>query len=130
MHGSIMFSKIDLSSRYHQISVNKYVFCTHEVTFVNFVVGSHGVKVDEEKENSIKDWPTPKTIGEVRSFHGHARFYRRFVKDFGTLTTPSNEIVKKKVFVLNGRKAKREPSKYFSTLKLQFLLRKMYQGPR
>ncbi|RDY13231.1 hypothetical protein CR513_01882, partial [Mucuna pruriens] len=39
-----------------RINLEKCVFCTHEVTFLGFVVGSRGVKVDKEKVKAIQDW--------------------------------------------------------------------------
>ena len=66
-----------------------------KVVFLGYVVNAKGIEVDEEKVNAINEWPTPKSITMVRSFHGLASFYRRFVKDFSVLATPLTEIVKK-----------------------------------
>ena len=53
--------------------------------------------MDEENVRAIQEWLTPKSITEVRSFHGLTSFYRRFVKYFSTLTTFLIEIVKNSV---------------------------------
>ena len=61
------------------------------------MVSTSGVSVDSEKVDTIMNWERPKSIFEICSFLGLARYFRRFIKDFSRLAAPITRLTRKEV---------------------------------
>ena len=59
------------------------------------IISSEGIKVDKAKIDLIINLPNPKTVKDIRSFLGHAGFYRRFIKDFSSISKPLSNLLQK-----------------------------------
>ena len=53
--------------------------------------------MDKAKVDVIANLPPPKNIKDIRSFLGHAGFYRRFIKDFSKIARPLTNLLYKDV---------------------------------
>ena len=58
-------------------------------------ISAAGVEVDQAKVSIIKTLLPPTTIKGIRSFLGHAGFYRRFIKDFSKISRPLCRLLEK-----------------------------------
>ncbi|CAN6459353.1 unnamed protein product [Victoria cruziana] len=72
-------------------------FMVREGIVLGHVVSERGIEVDRAKVETIAKLAPPSCVREVRSFLGHARFYRRFIKDFSKISRPLCNLLAKDV---------------------------------
>ena len=59
------------------------------------MISAVGLEVDQEKVSTIRNLMPPTTVKGIRSFLGHARFYRRFIGDFLKIARPLCRLLEK-----------------------------------
>jgi hypothetical protein len=60
-------------------------------------VSERGIEVDRAKIDVIEQLPPPINVKGIRSFLGHAGFYRRFIKNFSYVARPITDLLAKDV---------------------------------
>ncbi|GJU66869.1 reverse transcriptase domain-containing protein [Tanacetum coccineum] len=74
---------------------SKCEFWLQEVHFLGHVVNQNGIHVDPSKIEAVKNWKTPTTPSEIRSFLGLAGYYRRFIANFSKIAKPLTSLTQK-----------------------------------
>nr|GEX46296.1 reverse transcriptase domain-containing protein [Tanacetum cinerariifolium] len=77
------------------ISEEKSYFMVKEGIVLGHKISKQGIEVDKAKVDVITKLPHPTTIKGIRSFLGHAGFYRRLIKDFLKIARPMTDLLEK-----------------------------------
>ncbi|GJR13449.1 reverse transcriptase domain-containing protein [Tanacetum coccineum] len=70
-------------------------FMVKEGIVLGHKISRKGIEVDKAKIDVISKLPHPTTVKGIRSFLGHAGFYRRFIKDFSKISRPMTHLLEK-----------------------------------
>ena len=60
----------------------KCPFFRRSVTFLGHMVSEKGIVPDPSNVDKVQNYPTPRSVAEVRGFLGLASYYRKFIPDF------------------------------------------------
>jgi hypothetical protein len=79
------------------LSSEKSHFMVQEGIVLGHIVSKRGIKVDRAKVELIENLPLSTSMKQIRSFLGHAGFYRRFIKDFSKISRPLCSLLAKDI---------------------------------
>ncbi|KAG7564179.1 Reverse transcriptase domain [Arabidopsis suecica] len=68
-------------------------FMVREGIVLGHKISEKGIEVDRAKIEVMVQLQPPRSVKDVRSFLGHAGFYRRFIKDFSKLARPMTRLL-------------------------------------
>nr|GEU46770.1 reverse transcriptase domain-containing protein [Tanacetum cinerariifolium] len=70
-------------------------FMVKKGTVLDHKISKNGIEVDKAKVDLIANLSHPTTVKGIRSFLGHAGFYRQFIQDFSKIARPMTHLLEK-----------------------------------
>ena len=77
------------------IKLEKCKWKIRKVEFLEVVIGPERIKIEEEKEKDVLDWPIPKGVKNIQKFLRLVNYYCQSIKDFVAIARPLHDMVKK-----------------------------------
>ena len=68
--------------------LSKCTFSTDTIEYLGFMVTPEGIRMEEDRIRTIREWPVPASVKDIQSFIGFANFYRNFIPHFSRIVKP------------------------------------------
>ena len=77
-----------------KLKPSKCNFFQEEIKYLGHLISKEGIRTDSSKIETLRKWPVPRCIQDVRRFLGFAGFYRRFCPGFSQIARPLHNLLK------------------------------------
>jgi hypothetical protein len=84
-----------LKSANLKLKPGKCSFAKNETTYLGFLIDEAGIKPSPERTEALRNYQRPTTAKKVKRFLGMSSYYRKFIKNYGSLAEPINRLLKK-----------------------------------
>ena len=76
---------------------SKCSFAQQQLEYLGHIISGQGVATDPKKIEVVANWPQPSDTRQLRGFLGLSGYYRKFIKNYGILSRPLTNLLKKDV---------------------------------
>lgn len=111
------------SHRLH-LKRSKCSFGASSVAYLGHIISTSGVAMDADKVAAVASWPTPRSAQGLRGCLGHARYYQKFIHDFGVIAAPLTRLLRRDAFAWDN-----EIEAAFQALKCALTTGPVFQMP-
>ncbi|KAI2645796.1 Transposon Tf2-8 polyprotein [Labeo rohita] len=78
------------------LKLEKCEFHRPSVQFLGYVISAEGVQMDQGKVTTIQERPQPCSVKELQRLLGFSNFYRRFIKNYSSITATLTSLLRGK----------------------------------